>query len=235
MKKKIRKTKRKSRNKKILLKSLLFLLSLGIIPLLISLVIDVPVLFNNYDRFTPQILFSVIGFLIFIFVFFLFGPPVKSYILEHELSHVLFAFMSGVKVKSFSIRKNEGYVKTERINIVIALAPYSFPLYTIALICVYKILNIFFLSPLLTGIFYFIIGVSLSFHVIATIHYVQIDQPDMKRYGYFSSLVFIFTWSLIVTALTVALMFENVEIIDYYVNSFTHTYEFYEKLIAFFY
>ena len=235
MKRKIRKTKRKKRNKKILLKSLLLLLSLGIIPLLISLVIDIPVLFNNYNRFTPEILFSVIGFLIFVVVFFLFGPPVKSYILEHELSHVLFALMSGVKIKSVSIRKNEGYVKTERINMVIALAPYSFPLYTLALIGIYKILTNFFLNPLLTAIFYLIIGVSLSFHVIATIHYVQIDQPDMKRYGYFSSLVFIFTWSLIVAALTIALMFENVEIIEYFVNSFTHTYEFYERLIMFFY
>lgn len=196
---------------------------------------DVPVLFNNYKRFTPEILFSSAGFLIFVVVFFLFGPPVKSYILEHELSHVLFAFMSGVKIKSVSIRKNEGYVRTEKINMIIALAPYSFPLYTVTLICIYKILKIFFLSPVLLGIFYFIIGVSLSFHVIATIHYIQIDQPDMKRYGYFSSLVFIFTWSLIVTALTIALMFENVEIIDYFANSFTHTYDFYERLIRFFY
>ncbi|HEB30822.1 MAG TPA: hypothetical protein ENI15_08115 [Spirochaetes bacterium] len=234
MKRKIRKTKRKKRNKKILLKSFLFLLSLGIIPLFISLVMDVPVLFNNYKRFTPEILFSTAGFLIFVVVFLLFGPPVKSYILEHELSHVLFAFMSGVKIKSVSIRKNEGYVRTEKINMIIALAPYSFPLYTIALIAFYKILKIFFLSSVLSGIFYFVIGVSLSFHVIATIHYVQIDQPDMKRYGYFSSLVFIFTWSLIVAALTIALMFENVEIIDYFTKSFTHTYEFYERLFMFF-
>jgi hypothetical protein len=209
-------------------------LSLGIIPLLISLAVDIPVLFKKYQHFTNEMIFSSSGFMIFVVIFFLFGPPVKSYILEHELSHVLFAFISGVKIKSMSIKKNEGFIRTEKINIVIALAPYSFPLYTIALTLIYKILKLFFMSPILSGIFYFLMGITLSFHVIATIHYVQIDQPDMKRYGYFSSLVFIFTWSLIVTALTLALMFEDVEVIEYFTKVSTHTYQFYERVFSFF-
>ena len=179
-------------------------------------------------------LFTSAGFMIFVVVFLLFGPPIKSYILEHELSHVLFAFMSGVKIKSMSIKKNEGFIRTERINIIIALAPYSFPLYTIALTLIYKILKIFFMNPIFSGIFYFLMGITLSFHIIATVHYIQIDQPDMKRYGYFSSLVFIFTWSLIVTALTLALMFEDVEIIEYFTKAFIHTYQFYERVFFIF-
>ncbi len=225
--------KTKKRNNKVVLKSLLLVVSLGIIPLAVSLVLHMPVLFADYHSFTPGMLSSAGGFVIFLILFLLFGPPAKSYILEHELSHVLFALVSGVKVKSMSLKRNEGFVKTERVNIIIALAPYSLPLYTLVIICVFKIVWIFFQSALLSGIFHFFIGISLSFHVIATIHYIQIDQPDLKRYGYFSSLIFIFTWSVIVLALIIALMFKRVEIVNYFDVSFTDTLNIYRKLFAF--
>ena len=101
------------------------------------------------------------------------------------------------------------------------------------IIFIYKIVRMFFPGALLSGIFYFFIGISLSFHGIATTHYIQIDQPDLERYGYFSSLIFIITWSVIVLALIIALMFKRVEIVNYFDLSFTNTVNIYRQLFTF--
>jgi len=195
--------------------------------------LNVPVLFSHYHDVTPEMLICSGGFVLFFISFFLFGPPVKSYIFEHELSHVLFALISGVKVKRMSLKNRQGYVKTEKVNIIIALAPYSFPLYTLCFIGIYKILSMITLSEFLAFPFYFLFGVSLSFHVLATIHYIQIEQPDLKRYGYFSSLIFIFTWSIIVLALIFALMFEKIAVLDFFHLTLAYSGKIYGKLFVF--
>ncbi len=172
------------------------------------------------------------GFILFFGVFFLFGPPVKSYVLEHELSHVIFALFSGVRIKRVSLRKN-GYVRTERVNIVIALAPYAFPLYTLLCIGVFRLIRLASQNPVLGYPFYFLFGLTLSFHIISTIHYVQIDQPDLSRYGYFSSLVFIFTWSLFIIVIILSLMFDNIAVTEYFQKTLASSGEVYRKIYMF--
>jgi len=217
--------------KKSLLKIIIFLISLGCIPFSVSLLLNVPSLFTNYTTFTHEMLWMSIGFLVFLLFFFLFGAPVKSYILEHELSHVLFALMSGVKVKDVSLKSDRAWVKTERVTIFIALAPYSLPLYTLILIILYKLISIIYKNRVLLIIVYFLLGISLSFHIVATIHYIQLDQPDMKRYGYFSSLVLIFTWSLIILALLCALIFDEIELVNYFRISLSNALDMYSMIL----
>ena len=223
--------KRKANN--ILIKIVIFLFSIGITPLSVSFFINIPELFSHYTTVTHELFASSMGFILFFISFFLFGPPVKSYIIEHELSHVLFALLSGVKVKKMSLRREGGYIKTEKVNIIIALAPYSFPLYTIFIIGAHKILSYVISSDLLSLPMYFLFGVSLSFHIIVTIHYLQIEQPDLKRYGYFSSLVLIFSWSIVIVAILLASMFERIEIAEYLSKSMMDTGRFYKIIILF--
>lgn len=223
----------KQKESKILIKIIIFLFSIGITPLSVSFFINIPELFSHYTTVTYELLASSVGFILFFIFFFLFGPPVKSYIIEHELSHVLFALLSGVKVKHMSLRREGGYIKTEKVNIIIALAPYSLPLYTIFIIGVHKILSYFISVDLLSVPLYFFFGMSLSFHIIATIHYLQIEQPDLKRYGYFSSLVFIFSWSIIIIAILLASMFERIEIVEFLSKSIVDAGRFYENIIQF--
>jgi len=195
-----------------------FLLSIAGVPALVALLVNFPTLFLTCRRLTFEMLWSVIGFSVFLPFYFLAGAPVRSYILEHELSHVLFAVFSGVRVRGVSFKKERAYVKTQKINILIALAPYSFPLYTFILVLIYRVIVIFYTNRLLTALFYFLSGISLSFHIVATLHYLQLDQPDVKRYGYVPSLMIIFTWSLILLSLLFALMFREVELAVYYRN-----------------
>ena len=208
----------------------MFFIAVGILPFTVSLLIHLPDLFSEYARITREMWFSITGFLFFFILFFIFGPPVRSYILEHELSHILFAFLSGVKVKKVAIRKSEGYVTTQKVNLLIALAPYSLPLYTLFVFIMYRIVMIFHQGVLVSSIFYSLMGVTMAFHIITTIHYLQLDQPDLKRYGYFSSLVFIFTWSLVVISLILALLYKKVELFSYLRASQMHGVEFYRRV-----
>ena len=164
------------------------------------------------------------GFVLFLLVFTLFGAPVKSYILEHELSHVVFALLSGVRVRSVSVKSNNAYVRTDRINILIALAPYSLPLYTVILVALYRLLNYVTTSTVLAVLFYLFFGITLSFHFVATIHYIQVEQPDLRRYGYFASLVFIAAWSLLILTVILRIIFVDIQLADFFEKCLRETY-----------
>jgi hypothetical protein len=161
-------------------------------------------------------LWTIFGFVGFLPFYFLSGAPVKSYILEHELSHVLFALFSGIRVNEVSFKKQKSYVRTQRINILIALAPYSLPLYTFITVLLFKGAGLFYMNRPLTALFYFLAGVSLAFHILATVHYMQLDQPDIRRYGFVPSLLIILTWSIILLSLLFRLMFTGVKLAAYY-------------------
>jgi len=176
--------------------------------------------------------YASLGFVLFLLVYFIFGPPVKTYIIEHELTHIIFALLSGIKIKGVSFKKSHSYVKTNRVNIFVALAPYSFPLYTLLVIAIYKVVKNFFYSNIVSSVFYFLMGASLSFHLTVTLHYIQLDQPDMKRWGYFSSMVFILLWSIIVLSVILALMFKRVELIYFYKSSICSAGSFYKSLFS---
>jgi hypothetical protein len=226
-----RENRRKS--EKTFLKVLLFVLSLGIIPLDAALLLNFPLLFRQYSSFTNQMVWATAGFGGFLLVFMIFGAPVKSYILEHELSHMLFALLSGIRIQRVSFKSSNAYVKTERINIFIALAPYSLPLYTVILLLPFRLLHLITDEPLVFNIFCLFIGMSLSFHIASTIHYVQIEQPDLRRYGYFSSLILVFTWSIIILSLLFTLMFRGVQLVSYYKAVFAEAGDLYRGIGAF--
>ncbi len=222
--------KRKGKNKnKTLLKIILFCITICIIPFCVFLFINFSILFEQYRTFTREMFWASAGFICFIFIFFIFGAPVKSYVLEHELSHLLFAFLSGTKIKTLSLKRRDAFVETERVNLFIALAPYSVPLYTVLIVLLHKIIVVFTESALINKLFYFLFGITLSFHFVATFHYLQLDQPDVKRYGYFSSLILIITWAIIIISIIFALMFKDIQLLKFYRSSFKEAIGFYKS------
>jgi uncharacterized membrane protein YidH (DUF202 family) len=225
----------RKKGKAALLKGSLFVAAVLLLPFTVALLLHLPDLFTGYDRITTEMLLFCGGFGFFVVLFLLFGPPVKSYILEHELSHVIFAALSGVRVKKVVIRKYEGYVRTEKVNLVIALAPYSLPLYTLVVFTVYRVVALFNPGAIITSIFYFLMGLTVAFHLVATVHYLQLEQPDLKRYGYFPSLVLIFTWSVCVVALVLALLFERIQVLFYFRAAVNSGVDFYLGVVRYFF
>ena len=63
------------------------------------------------------------------FVIFLLLPkPMLVYVFGHELTHALWTWLFGGRVKRFKATSNGGHVVISKTNFLIVLAPYFFPL-----------------------------------------------------------------------------------------------------------
>jgi hypothetical protein len=208
----------------------LLLFSFLLLPLTGSLVIKFGSIFSRYRSFTREMILSSCGFGFFVLLFALFGAPVRGYVLEHELSHVLFSAVSGVRVKRMSVRSAQGSVETERVNILIALAPFAFPLYSILLILFNALLAPFTRGATRSLVFHPLFGFSLAYHLLATFHYLQLDQPDLRRYGALASLIFIFTVTIAVLAVLLGAVFARAELLSYFEGSAVQAVRIYARL-----
>src|SRR5437667_822881 len=68
-------------------------------------------------------------------IFFLLPKPIRLYVFGHELTHALSTWAFGGRVKKFKATPNGGHVVVTKVNFVIALAPYFFPLYVVLIVC----------------------------------------------------------------------------------------------------
>ena len=130
------------------------------------------------------------GFLYILAWLFYFSKR-KSFwsILEHELTHALFALIFFKRIHYISASKHKGgMIKVDSGNVIIALAPYFFPLLTIILL----ILKPFLLSkhqPYLN----FLLGFTYFFHLLHVFREFHFDQSDIRESGIiFSSIIILF-------------------------------------------
>ncbi|MDR2818136.1 MAG: hypothetical protein LBB37_01675 [Endomicrobium sp.] len=135
--------------------------------------------------------------------------PIKTYIFGHEISHAIAGILSGAKIKKFNVDESSGNVVLTKDNIWITLAPYFFPIYTLAIIIVYVCLGWFMDIKQLYGYYLFLIGFFVSFHIALTVYILSIEQPDLKVYGTFFSYVVILVVNIVVFALLAAFAFED--------------------------
>jgi hypothetical protein len=70
-------------------------------------------------------------------VFLLLPKPMWIYVFGHELTHVLWTWIFGGRVKKMKVSSAGGQVVISKSNFVIALAPYFFPLYTVLVIAAF--------------------------------------------------------------------------------------------------
>ena len=136
------------------------------------------------------------GFLLWLFVFITLPRPMKTYVLAHELTHALWAWCSGAKVSNLRIRSGSGSVVVSHSNLMITLAPYFFPLYTIIALLIYGLLGIWIdLRP--WYLFWLaLVGFTWSFHVTFTIASLMHYQSDIDDYGWLFSYVVIYIVNL---------------------------------------
>lgn len=108
----------------------------------------------------------------------------RPYVFVHEMTHALCAWLCGYKVTKISIKKNNGYVKMNKTNTFVVLAPYFIPGYMIGASVIYALCatvrDITLFRPYMLGL----VGFLLSFHFIQTFHTLwETDQPDLQLAG----------------------------------------------------
>jgi len=123
------------------------------------------------------------GFVLWLLLYFTAPRPVRTYILAHELTHALWAAVMGANVVGFNVGRNGGSVTLSRSNVLITLAPYFFPLYTVLLILLYYTLSLFFAVERYSLLWLGLVGFSWGFHFTFTVAALLQRQTDIHHYG----------------------------------------------------
>ncbi len=139
----------------------------------------------------------------------------RPYVFVHEMTHAVAALLCGCRIKDVSVGEESGYVKMDRCNAFVVLAPYFVPGYVILTVLVYMIGGLFIdLTPYRQW-FLFFAGFFTGFHFIQTFKTLfEADQPDLKLAGgkVFSVITIVFANLLVLAVLLKGLFPEAVSL-----------------------
>lgn len=140
--------------------------------------------------------------------------PVLVYVFGHEATHAVMAFFCGADVPHFKASSSGGYIYTTKSNVLISLAPYLFPFYTLIILAASVFLTYFvdvyaYRPEAVFGtvgvrwiwIIMGLLGLSWCFHITFTVWMIGKHQPDLAEHGVFFSLVLIILANLLILCL----------------------------------
>jgi hypothetical protein len=133
--------------------------------------------------------------------------PLGVYVFGHELTHAIWVWLMRGRVFDFKARAEGGYIITDTHNFWIALAPYFYPVYSIAAIVFYGAISLFYdlnephisflwVSPLQW--LFLVLGITWAFHLTFTCWMIPKGQSDLMAHGVFFSLMVIIIMNLAV-------------------------------------
>ena len=146
-------------------------------------------------------------------VYMLLPKPMLIYVFGHELTHVLWTWLMGGKVKKFKASSSGGHVVVNKSNFAIALAPYFFPLYAILVVLVFLAGHWFWNWHHYLVWFHLLLGAAYSFHVTLNWHILKHSQTDISDQGYLFSAVVIFLGNVTVLLVGIPLLASKVEVL----------------------
>jgi hypothetical protein len=140
-------------------------------------------------------------------IFLLLPKPMWLYVFGHELTHAVWTWIFGGRVKRFKAASDGGHVITTKTNFVIALAPYFFPLYAVLLVAIYFVGDLMWQwhRVYLTW-FHLLLGAAYAFHVTLTWEILKNRQTDITSQGRLFSAVVIFLGNAMVLVVAIPLL-----------------------------
>jgi hypothetical protein len=143
-------------------------------------------------------------------IFFMLPKPMWIYVFGHELTHALWAWLFGGRVKKMKVTSKGGHVVVTKTNFLITLAPYFFPLYAFIIIAVFAMGHWVWGWQRFFVFFDLFLGAAYAFHVSLTLHALQIQQSDITSQGYLFSGVMIFLGNVVPLLLGIPLLTEKI-------------------------
>jgi hypothetical protein len=173
-----------------------------------------------------QFFFFAMGATIWLLWFFasmwmLNGPhPLRAYVWGHEMTHAIWVWMWRGRVTKFEgWNRKGGYIVTDTHNFWIALAPYFYPIYSLAVIIAFGVARIFCDVAKVNATFIFLtpvqwlmmlLGATWAFHLSFTCWMIPKGQTDLQLHGTPFSLMVIYIMNLLL--LTVFIVFAAPEL-----------------------
>ena len=152
------------------------------------------------------------GAICWIVIYLLLPKPMWIYVLGHELTHAVWAWLFGAEVRRLKVTSNGGHVVITKTNFLIALAPYFFPLYAVLVVVVYVIGHLIWNWHQFLALFDLFLGAAYAFHLTLTAHILKTRQTDITDQGYLFSAVIIFLGNVSVLLLGIPLLAEKVSV-----------------------
>ncbi len=132
------------------------------------------------------------GALTYLLVHFFLRRPERLYLWGHEFSHLVLAKIFFREIHQFHISsRNGGKVVLDRTNVMIDLAPYIFPLYSVGI----GVTAFLFrrASPWVPDIYLAVASFLFTMHILFSTEGFMAGQPDLRRSGrIFSASVVLF-------------------------------------------
>lgn len=139
-------------------------------------------------------------------VFALLPRPMWIYVFGHELTHALWTWLCGGRVKRFKVGSKGGHVVITKTNSLIALAPYFFPIYAVLVALIYEIGHWIWRWPPGSVWLHLALGASYAFHLTLTWEALKTEQSDITGQGFFFSAVVITLGNLLVLLIGVTVL-----------------------------
>jgi hypothetical protein len=145
-------------------------------------------------------------------IFLLLPKPMRVYVFGHELTHAIWTWLFGGKVKKFKVTSKGGHVVVTKTNFLIALAPYFFPLYAVLCVLIFVIGHLIWGWTGYRPWFHLLLGAAYAFHVTLTVHILKTEQTDITGQGYVFSAVVIFLGNVSVLLIGLPLLTTQVSL-----------------------
>jgi len=146
------------------------------------------------------------GYLLWLAIYFTLPRPARSYVLAHELTHALWGWLMGAEVMRMRVSGASGSVTLSKSNLLIALAPYFFPLYTVMVIAAYYLLSLFVEVESYNLIWLALVGFTWGFHFTFTVATLMQRQTDIREYGHLFSYTVIYIFNVLGICLWIVLV-----------------------------
>jgi len=153
------------------------------------------------------------GALCWVVIYLLLPKPMWIYVVGHELTHALSAWLQGGRVKRFKASSDGGHVIVTRSNFAVALAPYFFPVYAILVVAGFVTGHLIWNWRHYLVWFHLLLGAAYSFHVTLTWHILKHEQTDITEQGYIFSAVIIFLGNVGVLLVGIPLLAAKVDVL----------------------
>ena len=147
--------------------------------------------------FSPEAVWSFAGYTLWLLIWFVLPQPVRAYVMAHELTHAAWALLFGARVRGMRVTATGGSVRLSKTNLLITLAPYFFPLYTVLVILLRWTVERFVQPVPLPNVWLFLVGLTWGFHLCFTVKSLLTRQPDIHEYGRLLSYSVIYLFNLL--------------------------------------
>jgi len=167
-------------------------------------------------------------------IYLLLPRPMWLYVFGHELTHALWVWLFGGRVKKFKATSDGGHVVVNRTNFLIALAPYFFPLYAVVVVAIFAMGHLMWNWKGFLPWFHLFVGAAYSFHVSLTAQTLQTRQTDITSQGYFFSAIVIYLGNILVLLIGIPLLTAKVDLLTMFRWWFENTGELFHRVVKLF-